>query len=1740
MDLTGPSAAVGPDGFVDDEIQLTTANANLTINSVQISLNGFTSPRWESAPDLDGYSNAEVIDVSGSAGKTYDVFFNPFGTSGPSLQTGQGQQLSVNVYYTDQSGQYTDNLTVPVGSSDPTLTTTLSAPVSITWNGFTASWSGQDTAQNGGKVHVAVAGLAHPILGAALSDQFANNSSPSYWTYGTLASSSPPSGALYVTQTGATADIAFAPLETEAGTTLTLRLDFGSYGQQAAQFLGESCDPGLTVANIQETSKTETPGTPNSDFLQADANNYGTIYLSTGTYYMDQQLILNQPVTICPAPGASATLVFSQPQSSTTPNVWSDAIEIKSSHVTLQGFSIQFMGSFLWTTTGGSSTGVINTYNSPIDVTISGMNIQGPTQSLFDQATDPGASVPTSQVLADTFTTNTLGSEWTVLGGTWTEGNGTLSQTANGWDSGTKKVLVNSTTPYPGAEQIEANVRLDSIAGDGRAGVSLDNDSNGNGYNLVFHQWTNGLAVQLLNDSRDWSSVAIYTDSNGNPWQLSTYYTFKLVVVPQGDGVDALFGKVWLSGTGEPAQWTIEEIQGSGRSRSPGLPALEGGSSGNGGYATADFQPVNGTTGSLVWAVTPDLFSAVDSTRWQSLQGTWSQSNGVFLQSSTSSTTNKQVIFPMAGTAPSSMMITAEVTPAMNLGDPNLGASTVGVGLDTDSTGNGYELAFVKDGSSLGVQLRDGTTSGQTYTTDSLGNPLQTGVAYGMQLMVLHEPDGTDSVFGMVWPWAPDQKPQYWTMWVGGWSHALGSPSLDGGSSGDATAQFSDVQVTAATTSALPLINMETAHTGSVTGNTLTGGTLLFSYGPWQITGNTYNGAVAGTFVQAAFTFFTGHGRNLSGNTVSQLSPYGKTVRLLDVGNSETWASNDVVSDNTVVDSEGMATRPGDWGWDQNVGIYDGTNQGEFILFESYDLAYEGSLYTLSGDGRELKIPYAQGVAPSMSDVVSILNGPDVGQWFQIAQVIQSPTSQSDPSYTLLMDSPLPLPTGANYAISIDEGFVNETLGSTTPGQGNTIDIRGSGSNLFSLDGFQFGTRVLNNYFAGNNFYSDSGAQGYVASTYSPFMNPNNPGQTSLPWGWTHTPEFGIQIDGNTFVDLTTTPADVSVVGVDHSQYLHSNVNRRYFTGQIENNVFVYSNPPAGSKVTAVQLGIDAVNSQGQSEAADPYELSLIASNNTEIVPATFSSQGWNVVIPVVAGTVNGLTTAQTINLPGSTTPAQVNLAPYYNQVGLSSDNATGHGNLDGGGYSYSANALGGGIINWQGVPFVLGPAGQNNVVQAAGQTIPLPSGNYTALLLIGTAVQGGKTGTITMHYTDGSTSVVTQEFSDWAYDSSNPGEYVVRTMSYRNYSQNNGLQTLTMYAYGYSLPITPGKTLQSVTLPTNADIYILSMDLVGPQSQVSLSSLFNQVGLTSDDDTDLGSLDGLGYSYSIDALGGAAVAWAGTTFNLGSAGQNNVVAANNQTVVLPGGKYTALQLLGASVFGPQRGTFTVHYSDGTSSTFTQSFSDWAYNTSQPGESVVESMDYRNFNQGGGNGRDTRSLFVYGYSFALNPSKQVVSVTFPANSAIKILAMDLVSQPTQSSLANNDNLVGLTSDTGPTPENLDGAGTSDSKSALAGGTVAWVSNSFNLGGDAANNVVQATGQTILLQPGKYSTLRLMATAAKSIESGTFTIHDSGDGLERKAAVQTRMVRLPGHTFYRALRDKPRWGSYPTGDRGPRQ
>jgi hypothetical protein len=119
----------------------------------------------------------------------------------------------------------------------------------------------------------------------------------------------------------------------------------------------------------------------------------------------------------------------------------------------------------------------------------------------------------------------------------------------------------------------------------------------------------------------------------------------------------------------------------------------------------------------------------------------------------------------------------------------------------------------------------------------------------------------------------------------------------------------------------------------------------------------------------------------------------------------------------------------------------------------------------------------------------------------------------------------------------------------------------------------------------------------------------------------------------------------------------------------------------------------------------------------------------------------------------------------------------------------------------------------------------------------------------------------------------------------------------------------------------------------------------------------------------------------------------------------------------------------------------------------------------------------------------LNPSKQVVNITFPTNGNIKILAMDLVYQPALVKLAGNHNPVSLTSSTGTTPGTLGGAGRSDSLNALGGGTVSGGTNPFYLEAEGANDVVQATRQTIPLQPGKYSTLRLVKTLPTASNSG---------------------------------------------------
>ena len=173
----------------------------------------------------------------------------------------------------------------------------------------------------------------------------------------------------------------------------------------------------------------------------------------------------------------------------------------------------------------------------------------------------------------------------------------------------------------------------------------------------------------------------------------------------------------------------------------------------------------------------------------------------------------------------------------------------------------------------------------------------------------------------------------------------------------------------------------------------------------------------------------------------------------------------------------------------------------------------------------------------------------------------------------------------------------------------------------------------------------------------------------------------------------------------------------------------------------------------------------------------------------------------------------------------------------------------------------------------------------------------------------------------------------------------------------------------------------------------VDLSSAYNATGVYTDGShfAPTASADGEGFSYSKEAMG-ASPLWDGVLFNLGPSNAPDIVTG--KTVTLPEGKFGSLSLLATGVEGGQEAqTFTVTYADGTTSTITQSLSDWYEPSGYKGESEAIVMPYRLVGNGA---KDNRTFHLYGYSFDLDSSKVVRSITLPANERVLILAMTLV------------------------------------------------------------------------------------------------------------------------------------------------
>ncbi|HEU5378875.1 MAG TPA: hypothetical protein VFV38_25910 [Ktedonobacteraceae bacterium] len=431
-----------------------------------------------------------------------------------------------------------------------------------------------------------------------------------------------------------------------------------------------------------------------------------------------------------------------------------------------------------------------------------------------------------------------------------------------------------------------------------------------------------------------------------------------------------------------------------------------------------------------------------------------------------------------------------------------------------------------------------------------------------------------------------------------------------------------------------------------------------------------------------------------------------------------------------------------------------------------------------------------------------------------------------------------------------------------------------------------------------------------------------------------------------------------------------------------------------------------------------------------------------------VTTTLNPGKTLQSVTLPSSTTGGVLHVfavgvgGPAFNNTGISNDSTPGSANYDAGGANLSAQALAGADLvpghqmssdgiayTW---PSVASGAPDN--YQANGQTLPvMPVPNATVLGFLGSAAGvGDSTGSATITYTDASTQTFTLGMSDWTNGTPLYGNTIVASMTY--YNRSTGQQTRNIYLFSAEVALTPGKTIQSVTLPTTTTPAQIHIFAVGTRSAL------NNLGMSNDSQSGAGAIDRNHNSYSVQALEAAGItpgqpfAYDGTSLTLpasyGSLADNDLVTGQTQILaVTPVANATTLIVVGASDYANESGTATITYTDASTQTFTLSLSDWELgNNTQPvafGNGIVATMTYENTPAGQG----SEKAYLFSTEISLQPAKTVQSLTLPTVLSPTTGQMHIFAVGTRSAYNNT----GISDDNNPAGANFDGSGNSYSE-----------------------------------------------------------------------------------------------------------
>jgi hypothetical protein len=289
----------------------------------------------------------------------------------------------------------------------------------------------------------------------------------------------------------------------------------------------------------------------------------------------------------------------------------------------------------------------------------------------------------------------------------------------------------------------------------------------------------------------------------------------------------------------------------------------------------------------------------------------------------------------------------------------------------------------------------------------------------------------------------------------------------------------------------------------------------------------------------------------------------------------------------------------------------------------------------------------------------------------------------------------------------------------------------------------------------------------------------------------TQTTTIAFTIASGPTFSLTASPTSLSIAQGATGNSILTLIPLNGFTGSVT------------VSMSGLPSGVQGSFGSGPTPASVAFTLAVTSS--AAAGPSTVTLTG-------KSGSLTQIATISLTVLAPNAGNALVNLTPLYNVPGIVTDFTTfTSGGLDAGGRAYSASQLTP-VENINGTAFSLGPVNALNAVSST--TIPLPAGQYSTLKLLATGVNGAQSAqTFIVKYSDGTTTSFTQSLSDWCTPSFFPGETIAVPMAYRDLS-NATRDTRSLALYSYSFNLASGKTVSSITLPSNRSVVVLAASL--------------------------------------------------------------------------------------------------------------------------------------------------------------------------------------------------------------------------------------------------------------------------------------------------------------------------------------